>query len=161
MNDLSSAFGTVAGVLSLALFLVMVNERVTEFVLRPLVEGILKAAGKSPELASGVLPYIAALMGAAISFGFGLDLFSPLAVAVGLEPAGWVTMLLTALVVAGGSNLLHDIWPSGTAKERAAMTLQVAKLNNDTAQANVKMALLMEGIESKRDEPTGIRADRR
>ncbi len=39
----------------------------------------------------------------------------PLAAGVGLEPAAWATRLLTALVVAGGSNLLHDLWPSGQA----------------------------------------------
>lgn len=113
MNELSTAFGTVAGVLSLALFLSLVNERVVEFVIKPLVEGILKAAGRSVELAGGLIPYVAAVMGGLISYGFGLDLFAPLAVAVGLEPAAWVTKGLTALVVAGGSNLLHDIWPGG------------------------------------------------
>lgn len=117
MNELSSAFGAVAGVLSLALFLVMVNERVTEFVLRPIVAALLKAVGKS-EFLGDVLPYVSAALGAAISWGFGLDLFAPLAAAVGLEPAAWVTKLLTALVVAGGSNLLHDLWPSGTAAKR-------------------------------------------
>lgn len=111
MNELSGAFGAVAGVLSLALFLALVNERVNEFVIRPLVEGILRAAGRSVELVSKIMPYVAAVTGGFISWGFGLDLFAPLATAVGLEPAVWVTKLLTALVVAGGSNLLHDIWP--------------------------------------------------
>lgn len=113
MNELSGAFGAVAGVLSLALFLSLVNERVVEFVVRPFVEAILRAAGRPQESAARLLPYLAAVMGALISLGFGLDLFAPLAAAVGLEPAAWVTKVLTAAVVAGGSNLLHDVWPSG------------------------------------------------
>lgn len=113
MNELSGAFGAVAGVLSLALFLAMVNERVVEFVVRPFVEALLRRAGQPKEEAAKVMPYVAAGMGGLISWGFGLDLFAPLAAAVGLEPATWVTRLLTALVVAGGSNLLHDLWPSG------------------------------------------------
>lgn len=113
MNELSGAFGAVAGVLSLALFLSLVNERVVEFVIRPFVEAILRATGRPVESAGRILPYLSAVMGALISLGFGLDLFAPLAVAVGLEPAAWVTQVLTAIVVAGGSNLLHDVWPSG------------------------------------------------
>lgn len=112
MNELGSAFGAVAGVLSLAFFLCLVNERVNEFVIRPVVEAILKAAGKPVKAAAGVMPYVSAVTGFAISFGFGLDLFAPLAEAVGLHPATWVTQALTAVVVAGGSNLLHDLWPA-------------------------------------------------
>ncbi len=115
MNELSGAFGAVAGVLSLAVFLALTVERVVEFVLRPLIENLMKAAGKDPAKASLFLPYVAAVMGGLVSWGFGLDLFAPLAAGVGLEPAAWATRLLTALVVAGGSNLLHDLWPSGQA----------------------------------------------
>lgn len=111
MIGLSDAIGTTAGVLSLALFLSLVNERINEFVLRPIVEAILRAAGREPEAVSKVMPYVAGLSAALISLGFGLDLFAPLAAAVGLEPARWVTLVLTAVVVAGGSNLLHDLWP--------------------------------------------------
>lgn len=111
MSDFSAAFGTVAGVLALASFLILVTERVTEFVLRPVLVGLAKLAGKREEDVSPLLPYVAGGLGAALSFGFGLDLFGPLAAAVGLHPAAWVTTGLTALVVAGGSNLLHDLWP--------------------------------------------------
>ena len=114
MNELGNAFGAVAGVLSLAFFLCLVNERVNQFVIRPAVEAIVKAAGKTAKTAANLMPYIAALTGGLISFGFGLDLFAPLAEAVGLAPAAWVTQLLTALVVAGGSNLLHDLWPTSS-----------------------------------------------
>ncbi len=42
-----------------------------------------------------------------------MDLFAGLAAAAGLTPAAWFTRALTAVVVAGGSNLLHDLWPRG------------------------------------------------
>lgn len=103
--------GSVAEVLTMALFLALVVERIIEFVIRPLIEGALKAAGQDVEKASAVLPYASAALGAAVAWGFGLDLFTGMAAAAGLEPAGWFTQGLTALVVAGGSNLLHDLWP--------------------------------------------------
>ena len=97
--------------LALAFFLALVVERVIQFVVRPLVEALFKAAGWDVEKVSLVLPYVAAVLGAAVAWGFGLDLFADLAAAVGLTPAVWFTKGLTALVVAGGSNLLHDLWP--------------------------------------------------
>lgn len=102
---------SVAGVLSVAFFLALVVERVMQFVIRPLLEAAMKAAGQDVEKVGLVLPYIAAVMGGLVSYGFGLDLFAEMATAAGLEPAAWLTKLLTALVVAGGSNLLHDLWP--------------------------------------------------
>ena len=101
----------VASVLALALFLALVVERVIEFVIKPLVESLARAAGWDVEKASLIIPYIAAGLGAAVAWGFGLDLFADLAAAVGLTPAAWFTRALTAVVVAGGSNLLHDLWP--------------------------------------------------
>jgi hypothetical protein len=102
-------FQTIAGVLSAALFLSLSVERVVQFVIRPLLATLVK----DEEKAGKVLPYLSALLGGLVSWGFGLDLFAPLAAAVGLAPAAWITKLFTALVVSGGSNLLHDLWPSG------------------------------------------------
>lgn len=102
---------SVASVLTLALFLALVVERVIEFVIKPLVESLARAAGWDVEKVGVVIPYIAAVLGAGVAWGFGLDLFADLAVAAGLTPAAWFTRALTAVVVAGGSNLLHDLWP--------------------------------------------------
>lgn len=101
----------VASVLTLALFLALVVERVIQFVIKPLVENLARAAGWDVERVGVVIPYISAALGAAVAWGFGLDLFADLAAAAGLSPAVWFTKALTALVVAGGSNLLHDLWP--------------------------------------------------
>lgn len=107
--------GEVAQVLAFAFFLALVVERVIEFVVKPLLLGALKAALKDEERAKEkaglVIPYVAFGFGAALAWGFGLDLFAGLAAAVGLEPATWFTLALTAIVVGGGSNLMHDLWP--------------------------------------------------
>ncbi len=105
--------GNVSGILALAFFLALVVERIIQFVVRPLLENAAKAAGWDVERVGLILPYIAAVFGGLVSFGFGLDLFMELAAAVDLHPAAWLTQLLTAIVVAGGSNLLHDLWPDG------------------------------------------------
>ena len=101
----------VASVLALALFLALVVERVIEFVIKPLIEAMAKAAGWDVEKVGLIIPYVAAGLGAAVAWGFGLDLFAELAAAAGLSPAAGFTRALTAVVVAGGSNLLHDLWP--------------------------------------------------
>lgn len=105
--------GEVAKVLTMAFFLALVVERTIEFVIRPLLENAVKAFGWDVAKVGLVVPYIAAICGGLLSYGFGLDLFAGMAADAGLEPAAWLTRLLTAVVVSGGSNLLHDIWPSG------------------------------------------------
>lgn len=109
------ALVSVAETLAFAFFLVMVVERVTEFVVKPLIGNILKLAGQSEETTAeklgNILPFVTAVMGATLSYGFGIDLFAGLAASAGLEPAAWLTQLLTAIVLGGGSNLLHDLWP--------------------------------------------------
>lgn len=108
---MTSVFVGAAEVLALAFFLALVVERVIQFLVRPLIENLVKAIGKDVEKVGLILPYVAALLGALVAWGFGLDLFADMAAAVGLTPAVWMTRGLTALVVAGGSNLLHDLWP--------------------------------------------------
>lgn len=117
-------FSNVAGVLTLAFFLALVMERVMQFVIRPLIENLFKLFGWDLEKVGLLLPYIAAVLGAVISYGFGLDLFAGMATAAGLAPAAWLTMGLTALVVAGGSNLLHDLWPASGQLEPIEIQLE-------------------------------------
>ena len=115
----------VASVLTLALFLALVVERVIQFVIKPLVENLARAAGWDVAKVGVVIPYISAALGAGVAWGFGLDLFADLAAAAGLSPAVWFTKALTALVVAGGSNLLHDLWPpQGVVVEPVELTIE-------------------------------------
>ena len=104
MNNFTLGIQAAAGIFVLAVFLAVINERVNELLVKPL----LAMAGHDM---SRFLPYVALLTGVVLSAGFGLDLFAPLAAAFGLEPAQIVTVGLTAVLVGGGSNLLHDIWP--------------------------------------------------
>ena len=53
----------VASVLAMAFFLALVVERIIQFVIRPLVENAVKAAGREPEKVGLILPYISAVMG--------------------------------------------------------------------------------------------------
>lgn len=103
---------TVLNVLTLASFLILINERITEFVYKPLIRDLVRLAGKSEALASGLVPYVAAASAMVIVVGFQIDIFRAWSVMVGIDPLppNWATMALTAIVVAGGSNLLSDIW---------------------------------------------------
>jgi len=101
----------VGGVLALAGFLAGTVERVIEKALKPMFEKLFVAFGLGAEKLSAFIPLVAFVLGALLSYGFGLDLFAPLAEVVGLEPAAWLTQGLTAVVVGGGSNLINDLWP--------------------------------------------------
>lgn len=61
-------------------------------------------------------PYAALLLGLLVAAGFQADIFTPLAVAVGLEPLSpWFGLVLTGVAIGRGSNYIHDIWPGDTA----------------------------------------------
>lgn len=111
----------VGGVLTLATFLAGVVERVIEKAIKPMLERIFGAFGGDAEKISAFIPLVAFVAGFLLSYGFGLDLFKPLAEVVGLEPAVWLTQGLTAVVVGGGSNLIHDLWPVGGGGELEPM----------------------------------------
>lgn len=102
---------TAINVLTLASFLILINERITEFIYKPLIRDLTKLAGR-PALAKKILPYFSAISAAVIVVGFNVDILRAWAAAMGFDPMppAWVTMALTALIVSGGSNLLHDIW---------------------------------------------------
>lgn len=83
-----------------AVFLAMANER--------LVGYFDPVWAKIP--LEGSKRYISFLSGALIGWLFQIDLVSTLIPTVPLLP--WAGTLLTALVLGGGSNLIHDLWPS-------------------------------------------------
>lgn len=100
---LAEAALTVAVAFVLAAFLALVNERLIEAFIAPLAE----RGGWNY-----LLPYVSLVTGALISLGFGLDLFGPIAADLSITMvASWAGYVLTAAVVGGGSNLLHDLWP--------------------------------------------------
>lgn len=105
MDQFLQGISLVAQVFALAAFLAVIVERLVEHFIKPL----LARAGQS-----WLAPYAALVLGAAVSLAFGIDVFSPIATAVGVEmTAPWAGLALSALVVGGGSQFMHDIWPSG------------------------------------------------
>ena len=82
-----------------AIFLALVNERVITYFIAPLFEKFAPA-GK------WMLLYIAAVTGGLLSFAAGIDLMA----GAGIELAYPVNLVVSAILVGGGSNLLHDVF---------------------------------------------------
>lgn len=104
----TNALTLVTATLLFALMVATVNERLVEKLAKPIVNRI-PVVGEYAD-------YVALLTGALISVGFGIDLFTPIATAVGVQmTVSWAGLALTAAIVGGGSHFIHDIWPSGNA----------------------------------------------
>ncbi|MBC8445781.1 MAG: hypothetical protein H8D74_01140 [Chloroflexi bacterium] len=82
-----------------AIFLALVNERVIAYFIAPLFEEFW-------EEGCWLLLYIAALTGGLLSFAAGIDLMGM----TGVELAYPVNLMVSAILVGGGSNLLHDVF---------------------------------------------------
>ena len=104
MEQFLQALSVIAGVLAYGSLVALVVERLVEkFATYP-----LERAGWPSE----VKAYIALLIGGIFSGAFAIDLFTPLALAVGLQPfVPWAGYVLTGLLIGGGANLVHDVWP--------------------------------------------------
>lgn len=82
----------------------LVIERLVEHFASPLLE---RFGGK------WLLPYVGLILGLLVGLGFGIDLFTPLAESVGLQPSvPWAGLVLSGLLIGGGSNLIHDLYPT-------------------------------------------------
>jgi hypothetical protein len=104
MTDFLDGIGLVVQVFLFAAFLALIVERLVEKFVKPLL----------PEAYQHWSAYAALALGLIFSWAFGIDLLTPVATAVGLEPfVPWAGYLLTGLIVGGGSNFLHDVWPGG------------------------------------------------
>lgn len=97
--------GAVAAAWTGAIFLAVVLERLMQFLVKP----------KFPENFAWFIPYIAVIAGLFVAFAFNIDVIEPTMAELGLEPAvSWAGMLLTGLIIGGGSNLVHDLWPGNS-----------------------------------------------
>lgn len=113
---------TLAGVFSFALILAGVNERLNELFILQFVVNTRFERFKA---------HIALVSGLGISLAFGLDLLSPLAELFGYTvPYNVAAMIVTGILVGGGSNWLHDFvgryigkqQPSVVVKEEMTVT---------------------------------------
>lgn len=103
MEALIEALTQLAGVLFLVGLVATFVNGLVEWLFKPLLDG----AGWGRWT-----PWAAMLLALAVSGLLGLDLFTPLVKAVGIEPlTKWVGIFLTAIAVGRGSNWLHDAWP--------------------------------------------------
>ena len=87
-------------------FLSLVLERLTELLIKPALTRLMDGRWV------WLTPYLAGLLGVLTAVALGLDLLEPIARSLGLVVV-WPLFgeILTGLVIGGGSNLLHDIWP--------------------------------------------------
>lgn len=98
---------TTLTVLGLALLVAGAVERLVEWLVKPFLENAQETARLQ------ILRLSVLVLAGAASYLLGIDLFAPMLQSIGLSPvAPWVTPLLTAVFVGGGSNFLHDIWPA-------------------------------------------------
>jgi len=89
----------IADVLVAALFLAGANERLVGY-FDPLWKRIQ---------VENLKQYVSFVTGFGLSFLFQIDLVSEIISAQPLVP--WAGTFLTALIIGGGSNLIHDLWP--------------------------------------------------
>jgi len=99
--------------LIVALFLATINERLVEWFIAPLVE--------KAKVDTLWLRYVAGLTGAVIALFAGVNLF-PLA----YVPAPYLGQVLTAIIVGGGSNLVHELFSN--AAKRASVYDKVTNM---------------------------------
>lgn len=92
-------------------FFAFLAERLTERLVKPWV----------PEQYREPVAVVSTLiMGLGAAIGFRLDIINAILAAAGIgDPLSpWVSIVVTGLIIGGGSQLVHDLWPGSTAKTR-------------------------------------------
>lgn len=93
---------TVTATVGAGFFMALALERLVELFIKPAVPAQYKV----------IVPYAALVLGVLAAFGFNIDLITPTLEGFGIEPAvSWAGLLVSGLLIGGGSNLLHDLWP--------------------------------------------------
>ena len=86
-------------------FVAYVGERLSERLIKPFIKGMSPYFDWPQEIKDYLEAVICAIPGFAISLLASLDLFA----AVGIPLAGYGGLLITALAVGFGTNLVHDL----------------------------------------------------
>lgn len=91
------------------LFLAFLAEGLTEYLARPIIQGLSNAEPADPAEPYEKplwLRYIACLVGIGLALAFKADLFA----AVGLAAVNpWIAYVLTGILAGRGSNYIHDL----------------------------------------------------
>lgn len=123
MENFGSALASLAGILAFASLLALTNERIIEHGIKPLLVR-LKIDSYTGQ--------ISMLTGTGIAFLFWVDLYAPLARAIGMTPiVNWAGVLLTGLVIGGGSNLLNDLWPMKSTTSKTTKEITVTETTSE------------------------------
>jgi hypothetical protein len=81
-----------------AIFLALVNERLVEYFIAPLFDRFY-------EEGRWLLMYVALVTGALLSFLARVDLMA----VAGVDLGSWGNLIVSAIIVGGGANLIHDL----------------------------------------------------
>jgi hypothetical protein len=114
-----ATLGFAATALTAAAFLALLVERLVEHYFGKLAEALYgailkKVGGPGLVKTSGVIPYVSGLLGLALCVFFKIDLVGLALTSLGwVTPSTWAGSALTGLLVGGGSNMVHDVWPGG------------------------------------------------
>lgn len=82
------------------------NERVVELLVKPLVQLIIKSEKGAPI----VVKYLSVATALLLSWGFGLDVFTPLLESYGATvSAAWFGWVVTGILMGLGSNVAHEL----------------------------------------------------
>lgn len=103
--------GVAAQAVVVVAFFAFLAERLTERLVKPWVP---------EEWREPVAVFTTLALGVAGAVAFRLDIINSLLVAGGIgDPLSpWVSIVTTGLIIGGGSQLVHDLWPGSTAKTK-------------------------------------------
>lgn len=129
MGDLGNALAGLTAVLAFAVLLATINERLIEQFVGP----ALNRVG-----AGDWTGQVALFTGMALAFG--IDLFTPAAEALGMTlNAPWAGMALTGLLIGGGSNFIHDVWPTSAPDAIVGEILEITTADGETIQVQAAL----------------------
>lgn len=104
----------VFALVSAAGFLAFVNERIFNH-LKTILLRLVKPEWEGK--LDTILQLLSWITGGALSWLVGLDLLAPVLAEFGVTLSySWIGPVFTAVLVGGGSNLIHDIWPGDKSK---------------------------------------------
>jgi hypothetical protein len=104
---LAEVFRQIAETVAMVLFMVVVGERLVQF-LEPIFKPALNWMESTLHLPDGwsMMVFSWIVVGLVVA-ATEANVFAP------FIPRPWIGQLLTVIFCGGGSNMLHDVWPSG------------------------------------------------
>ena len=118
-TDVTALFNTVAAAVSIAAFMALVIERLLETFGSPIYSAIQKFFTGEPGGSQPYMVYAGLALGLLSAYVFSIDAITPTLASLGQTlpaNAGWAGWVFTGLVIGGGSNLIHDLWPGSSAR---------------------------------------------